>query len=214
MPEHMHPLPGLTLINVTNFSDSEQHYDPATEQREPVTDLGHANAVTSRTVASLLSSTPVHKPVLDIDFPAKLVPSSTPGHFHLYLDREISWESYRKLLEVLGEIGLLQSGYVESAVSRGYSAVRLPWVKKEQLPFPRPDFEPREVHLEASGVRDVTIPVAAPFPPVTVSRPTLAEQIASITNPQPPKADPRDQSLADVLDALPSKDNPRGRDLF
>lgn len=199
-----HPMPGQVLIKVSNFSDSEQHYDPATEQREPVVNIHDANAVTSRTTSSLLSSTPMHKPVLDIDFPAKLVPSSTPGHSHLYLDRELSWPQYKKLLDVLAEVGIIQDGYADSAIKRGYSAVRLPWVKKEQLPFPRPDFEPKEVHLEASSARhpaDLTIPAVAPFPPVTVSRPTLDEQIASITNPQPSKADP----------PIITK---RGRDLF
>lgn len=154
----VHPLPGQTLINVTNFSDSEQHYDPATEKREPVTDLHHANAITSRTVTSLLSSTPVHKPVLDIDFFAKLVPSSTPGHSHLYLDHEMSWPQYKKLLDVLAEVGIIQDGYADSAIKRGYSAVRLPWVKKEQLPLPRPDFEPAEEHLAATGMLPVPVP--------------------------------------------------------
>lgn len=27
-----------------------------------------------------------HSPVLDIDFPARLLPSTTEGHFHSYLD--------------------------------------------------------------------------------------------------------------------------------
>lgn len=144
-----HPMPGQVLIRVSNFSDSEQHYDAANEQREPVVNIHDANAVTSRTTSSLLSSVAVHRPVLDLDFPVTVIPSSTPGHFHLYLDRELTWPQYRKLLEVLAEIGLIQDGYADTAIKRGYSAVRLPWVKK--MPLPRPDFEPAEEHLAASG---------------------------------------------------------------
>lgn len=71
-----------------------------------------------------------HKPVLDIDMPVKAIPSSTPGHFHLYIDKEMSWDDYVKLMKVMAEVGILEEGYVNASISREYSACRLPWVKK------------------------------------------------------------------------------------
>lgn len=72
----------------------------------------------------------VHRPVLDIDVPAQLIPSSTPGHFHLYLDVEVEHEAYMGLLDALATVGILEPGYVSASKERGYTAVRLPWVKK------------------------------------------------------------------------------------
>lgn len=71
-----------------------------------------------------------HRPVLDLDFPAHVVPSSTPGHGHLYLDKVLKWSDYVKVLEVLGEVGILEPGYVSASIAREFTSVRLPWVKK------------------------------------------------------------------------------------
>lgn len=73
----------------------------------------------------------MHRPILDIDFPAALIPSSTEGHFHLYLDKPMTWKQYRKLLGVLAEVGIIEPGYADASISRGYSSTRLPWIKKE-----------------------------------------------------------------------------------
>lgn len=74
-----------------------------------------------------------HKPVLDIDMPVKIFESTTPGHFHLFIDKELDWDSYCKLMDVMAEVGILEQGYVNASKQRKYSAIRLPWVKKEYL---------------------------------------------------------------------------------
>ena len=84
--------------------------------------------------ANLISSlcqTGKHAPVLDIDFPATLVPSSTEGHFHLYLDKEITWDKYVVLLKALQEAGICEEGFVRQSIRRGMSFLRRPEVKKE-----------------------------------------------------------------------------------
>ena len=53
-----------------------------------VRDLGDANVVTSLVGGTGIPG--MHKPVLDIDMPVRVEPSSTPGHFHLYIDRAMS----------------------------------------------------------------------------------------------------------------------------
>jgi hypothetical protein len=71
-----------------------------------------------------------HRPVLDFDIPARYVPSSTPGHGHLYIDKPLSWEQYSKLLAVLGEVGILEAGFVGAALRRGATFVRPEGVTK------------------------------------------------------------------------------------
>lgn len=73
---------------------------------------------------------PVHRPMLDIDFPAALVPSSTPGHFHLYLDKPMPAKKYFDLLVALAEAGIIEEGFANASIERGYTSLRLPWVKK------------------------------------------------------------------------------------
>lgn len=72
----------------------------------------------------------LHRPVLDIDFDAALLPSSTKGHFHLYLDKPMPWADYAKLIAVLAEVGIIEPGYAAATFDRGYSSVRLPWINK------------------------------------------------------------------------------------
>lgn len=77
-----------------------------------------------------------HKPVLDIDMDCVLLESSTPGHHHLFIDKEMSWENYCKLMDVMAEVGILEEGYVKASKHRKYSAARLPWVRKGDTTHP------------------------------------------------------------------------------
>lgn len=97
------------------------------EDREPVPmDKAH--------VASSLRHDGRHAVVLDIDHPAWLVESSTPGHFHLYIDVPggIENEKYMPLLGALADVGIIEPGYASASQARGHSDVRLPWIKKGQ----------------------------------------------------------------------------------
>ncbi len=71
-----------------------------------------------------------HMPVIDIDLPVKAVPSRTPGHFHLYIDKEMDWDTYMELLWALVDAGLVQRGYVEASIKQGATFVRKPGVKE------------------------------------------------------------------------------------
>lgn len=85
-------------------------------------------------VLSVDSETKLHRPVLDIDFPVHVEPSSTEGHFHLYLDKPLRWDQYKRLLTALSIAGIIEPGYERVSVAREYTAVRLPWVKKRSTP--------------------------------------------------------------------------------
>lgn len=84
-----------------------------------------------------------HTVVLDIDHPAWLVKSTTPGHYHLYIDvtqpngtAGINWADYSYLLHALGRAGVIEDGYVNASLQRGHTDVRLPWVKKPEAGEP------------------------------------------------------------------------------
>ena len=87
-----------------------------------------------RNDANLISSDcgkGIHKPVLDFDFPCRLIPSSTEGCFHLYIDKPMDWDTYEKLLQTLNEVGLLQDGFAKKSIERKATFVRPPWIKKK-----------------------------------------------------------------------------------
>lgn len=77
----------------------------------------------------------MHRPVIDIDFPVA-VRESSPGKSHLFIDYPMTWSEYQELLRVMVSIGIVESGYLSASTERGYTAVRLPWIEKEQLPQP------------------------------------------------------------------------------
>ena len=121
------PLPGQILHNVEAFGD----YNCEDRNRYATTDLDKAHVTTSMVAGSGVGDRGVmHKVVLDIDMPAVLLESSTPGHHHLYIDHEMTWENYKRLLNVMAEVGLLEPGYVGASETRKHTALRLPWVRK------------------------------------------------------------------------------------
>lgn len=93
------------------------------EDRQPSAE--DANVVSSHDIYS--SS---HFPIIDLDFPHEYVPSSTPGHAHLYLERPISrWRLYA-LLWGLYVGGAIEKGYFLWSLRRGGTFVRRPGVRK------------------------------------------------------------------------------------
>ena len=94
-----------------------------------------------------------HAPVLDLDVPAKMIPSSTEGHHHLYIDVPMTWRKYKKLLRTLGKVGILEPGYVGASISRGRSHARL-------RPYPNDTTAGDLRRLANRARRDRTPPVA------------------------------------------------------
>lgn len=89
-----------------------------------VVPLDEANLVAS------LRSDGRHSPALDIDSPIRAIPSSTPGHHHLYLERPITWRAYRRLLRALRAAGYVENAVYWRSLDRGATFLRLPWVRK------------------------------------------------------------------------------------
>ena len=115
----------LRLFKVTKW-DEDSSVTYSKEEREPATSIAEANVSTSIREDAV----DCHALLLDLDVPAWLVPSSTEGHSHLYVDVKIPTPTYFALLDALAAAGVIQPGYANSSKHRGGTALRLPWIKK------------------------------------------------------------------------------------
>lgn len=109
---------------------------------EPMIDREEADIERANIVSSLIK-TPKdfaadpndkrHILAIDLDIPATLVPSSTGGHHHLYIETKegIPHHRYMALLHALADAGVIESGYAQVSIARGHSDLRLPWVSKD-----------------------------------------------------------------------------------
>ena len=75
-----------------------------------------------------------HAPVIDIDIPIAVYPSSQLGHYHLYIEKEITWTQYTRILKALSSAGIIEEGYLNASLERGYTAVRPVGVVKVDAP--------------------------------------------------------------------------------
>ena len=107
-------------------ADLKDPTDPVHQKRE------EAPETEANLISSMLPKDGWHAPVLDIDFEAKLLPSTTPGHYHLYLDKEMRWDTYVFLLRALATAGVIEWGFYHLSIARGASFVRKPGVLKEE----------------------------------------------------------------------------------
>ena len=82
-------------------------------------------------MSSEVENSDKHNVMIDLDFPAELWESSTPGHHHLYIEKEMSWDEYKDLLQALAKAGLIEEGYYSACIERGFTSLRLPHVKKK-----------------------------------------------------------------------------------
>lgn len=72
-----------------------------------------------------------HMPVIDIDrIGVRVVESTTPGNFHLYIDKPMPWFKYQDLLVVLADCGIVEDGYLRASMDRKATFVRKPGIKK------------------------------------------------------------------------------------
>jgi hypothetical protein len=109
--------------DTTLFTDD--YGDTIERQHMAPTDLAESTLITSEVLG-----TDKHKPCIDVDLPVRVYPSSTLGHFHLYIDKEMTWWQYRMLLRALVKAGVVEKGFYRASVARKATHLRLPWVRK------------------------------------------------------------------------------------
>ena len=124
------PEGGRTMIERrTAFIDPMRMNNDDYSEQTPIA-FPEKNAPASENVVTSMIAEGMHAVTLDIDYPCAVVPSSTPGHFHLYIDKPLTEYEYDLLLGTLAEIGLIGRGYYEHSRVRGFTVVRMPWVNK------------------------------------------------------------------------------------
>jgi hypothetical protein len=111
-------------INIT-LENGEKLYDYKVISPE---NSHGANLISSRCTSGK------HAPVIDIDVPMYVVPSSKLGHGHLYIDKEITWAQYTRILKALTSAGIVEEGYLEASMERGFTAVRPIGITKQGAP--------------------------------------------------------------------------------
>lgn len=122
-----HELFKVTEWGAINSEDVEA--GAFSDTRELVEDVNDADIITSK----IKGSADLHTIMLDLDVPAKLVPSSTEGHSHLYIDVKLDRDRYARLLGALQDAGVIQFGFAWGFAVRGATSLRLPWVTKESV---------------------------------------------------------------------------------
>lgn len=90
------------LVKTGPYGDKREEIRPANER--------------TATLIGAKAEDGLYYPVLDMDFPCHLYPSETEGHFHLFLDKGLTWKEYRDLLEVLANTGLLEKSFVKQGI--------------------------------------------------------------------------------------------------
>jgi hypothetical protein len=63
--------------------------------------------------------------------PFMLVPSTTPGHWHLYVDKAMTWDEYSELLEEMVDHRIVSADYYDASVVRRMTRLRKPGVRKD-----------------------------------------------------------------------------------
>lgn len=117
-------------------------YDLRSDEDAP---LEEANIITS------LGPDGMHYPVIDLDVPCELRESS-PGKFHLFIDAPVGEADYFNMLWAMVGAGLVETGFVSASASRGYTAARLPWIRKGETFALRSDGEAPKTHIDLEEV--------------------------------------------------------------
>ena len=87
-------------------------------------DHKNATLVTSETTDG------THMVTVDIDHECMLIPSTSPGKYHLYINVEMTKRKYFSLLNALVSAGIVEPGYYAHSLRRGRSFLRYPGVTK------------------------------------------------------------------------------------
>lgn len=114
-----------------NFEPGQDSDDPNQPESHRQADLEQAHTWSSELVDAEGNRTGYHTVMLDIDHPVRVLPSSTQGHYHLYIDVPVGDTEYFTLLDALSLAGIVEEGYVQASKVRAGTHLRLPWIGKE-----------------------------------------------------------------------------------
>jgi hypothetical protein len=119
----------LVRFRWDNVSDHDTYSDGSERSLEYAHKLSAAELLSSE-ILTEGGAEKSHKVLLDLDVPAQLVPSSTEGHSHLYIDVSAPWEKIEALLDAMVGVGAVEPGYADVCKKRRMTNLRTPWTVK------------------------------------------------------------------------------------
>lgn len=72
-------------------------------------------------------------PHIDLVVPVRVLPSSSLGHHHVYMDVEMPWAAYLAMCKMLKNAGLLEPGYLRASDARCMTMLLKPGLTKSRL---------------------------------------------------------------------------------
>jgi hypothetical protein len=137
-----------TLWNVVRKRGRSGYLEDSDERQLANSEIEKNNA----NLISDLGEDNKHYPVIDLDIPCRLLESSTPGHFHLYIDKAVpNWFEYLALLSQMVKCGLVEEQFYKAASRRGMAFVRRPQAPKKGSTGDKLKDEPVPSHLHYRG---------------------------------------------------------------
>lgn len=124
------PKSPITPANFVNRVNRCFGFHPAVNGDAPaayIADLQNRHVANSNIITSIAHDG-FHYPVLNIDCPVTVVPSTIPGHSHVLIDHPVSRNQYFEMLQSLANVGIVNGNWLHEAQQLGASWVRLPWV--------------------------------------------------------------------------------------
>lgn len=123
----LRPVPRTKYLGLLEMMERFRLVDPLTTYASWVLTDGRQDGIAGYRVPG---SDTLVEAVFQVIVPAKLVPSSTEGHFHLYLEMEMDWQDYLSLMRLMVGAGLLEKEWVELSERRKMAMLRKPGVRK------------------------------------------------------------------------------------
>lgn len=128
------------------FSDSEKVTIDLAKRRARKGNLRFVDPGQGNLISSMVAPDK-HRPVIDLDMPHVYVPSTTPGHGHLYINNVVLDDMQHYLLiQTLVQLGIIGQGSRVQLDAHGLSLTRPPHVKKK-------DEYGRELRFDEHGKR-------------------------------------------------------------
>ena len=133
-----------TLRGLSRFShylhapvDLDGPYEETIAER-PEAEVDAATVISSRIKVDFVDGRAQHTIMIDLDVPHTYVPSSTPGHGHLYVDVLVPWSDHDELNQLLARLGIVDNGWAAVCAKREAAMLRTPWTAKAR-PEPSPE---------------------------------------------------------------------------
>lgn len=98
------------------------------ENNGPGSKYGFPNLISSMTTDGK------QMPIIDMDFPHRIVESTTPGHTHIFIDVPMSKWRWFWLMCALRYAGVIELGFFVWSIRRGGNFVRIPGTTKTDDP--------------------------------------------------------------------------------